>query len=160
MNGTTARFDTRNTRGLFAAVSKYLGEFPGDLICARQIWYEELGGYGTATDEDVAAIEAAVREYGGWTPAGSVRYEKFGAQNSFKKAKPQEKTVRKENKLMVQHLFKLNGLYKTPDGKTLKAVTSDVFNIRCFEFVNGGLTGKMIKFLPESDFAKSLVEAE
>ena len=62
------------------------------------------------------------------------------------------------NKLMVQHLFKKDGLYKAPDGKVLKVVASEVWNLRCFEIVNGKMTGPMIKIHPESDLAKSLVE--
>ena len=63
------------------------------------------------------------------------------------------------NTMMVQHLFKKEGLYKTPDGKTLKVITSEVWNLRCFEIVDGKMTGPMIKIHPESDLAKSLVEA-
>ncbi len=62
------------------------------------------------------------------------------------------------NTLMVQHMFKLNGLYKTPDGKILKVVCSEVYNLRCFEVVNGNLVGPMIKIHPTSELAKSLVE--
>lgn len=64
------------------------------------------------------------------------------------------------NKLMVQHKFKLGGLYKTPDGKILKIVCSEVWNLRCFEVVDGHMVGRMIKIHPESDLAKSLVEVE
>ncbi|MDR0916234.1 MAG: hypothetical protein LBN02_03495 [Oscillospiraceae bacterium] len=71
--------------GLRAAVAKYLDEFPGDLICARAIWYEGLGGEGAASPETVDAIESAIDIYPGWTGVGNVRYEKFGAQNSWKK---------------------------------------------------------------------------
>ena len=63
------------------------------------------------------------------------------------------------NKMLVQHKFKKDGFYKTPDGKTLKVVVSEVWNLRCFEVVNGSLTGPMLKIHPESDLAKSLVEA-
>jgi hypothetical protein len=55
-------------------------------------------------------------------------------------------------------MFKLNGLYKTPDGKILKVVCAEVYNLRCFEVVNGNLVGGMIKIHPTSDLAKSLVE--
>ena len=61
-------------------------------------------------------------------------------------------------KMMVQHLFKKDGLYKTPDGKVLKIIVSEVWNLRCFEVVDGSLVGPMIKIHPESDLAKSLVE--
>ncbi|HHT17515.1 MAG TPA: hypothetical protein GXZ77_07405 [Papillibacter sp.] len=64
------------------------------------------------------------------------------------------------NNMMVQHLFKLNGLYKTPEGKILKIVCSEVWNLRCFEIVDGNMVGPMIKIHPTSDLAKSLVEIE
>ena len=62
------------------------------------------------------------------------------------------------NKLMVQHMFKKEGLYKEPDGTVLKIVTSEVWNLRCFQIVEGKMTGPMIKIHPESDRAKALVE--
>jgi hypothetical protein len=61
---------------------------------------------------------------------------------------------------MVQHMFKLNGLYRTPEGKVLKIVLSEVYNLRCFEVVDGNLTGPLIKIHPESARAKSLVEVQ
>lgn len=62
------------------------------------------------------------------------------------------------NNIMVQHLFKLNSLYRAPDGRVFKVVVSEVYNLRCFEIVNGNLVGGMLKIHPTSDFAKSLVE--
>jgi hypothetical protein len=62
------------------------------------------------------------------------------------------------NKLMVQHLFKRDGFYKEPDGTVLKIITSEVWNVRCFEFKDGKLIGPLIKIHPESDRAKALVE--
>ena len=62
------------------------------------------------------------------------------------------------NTMMIQHMFKLNGLYKTPDGKLLKVVNTEVYNLRCFEIVDGHMTGPMLKIHPTSDLAKSLVE--
>jgi len=61
-------------------------------------------------------------------------------------------------RIMVQHMFKLNGLYKAPDGRIFKIVLSEVYNLRCFEYVDGNLVGPMVKIHPTSDFAKSLVE--
>ena len=61
------------------------------------------------------------------------------------------------NKIMIQHMFKKEGLYKEPDGKVLKVVVSEVWNLRCFEIVNGKIVGPMIKIHPESDRAKALV---
>ena len=70
---------------LNAAVKAWLDDFPGELICARQLWYEGLGGQGPAKPEQVAAIEAAIAAVSGWKNVGDVRYEKFGQQNSFKR---------------------------------------------------------------------------
>ncbi len=64
------------------------------------------------------------------------------------------------NTMMVQHMFKVGGLYKTPDGKVLKIVLSEVYNLRCFEVVDGNLVGGMIKIHPASELAKSLVAVE
>ena len=64
------------------------------------------------------------------------------------------------NKMLVQHMFKKDGFYKTPDGRTLKVVVSEVWNLRCFEIVDGKMTGPMLKIHPESDLAKSLVEVK
>ena len=62
------------------------------------------------------------------------------------------------NKVMIQHLFKKDTLYKEPDGTVLKIVVSEVWNLRCFEISSGKMTGPMIKIHPESDRAKALVE--
>jgi hypothetical protein len=70
-----------------AAAGRYLAEFPGDVICARQIWYEGLGGRGTADPEMVAEIETALDAEPGWKNIGETRYEKFGAQNTWKRVK-------------------------------------------------------------------------
>jgi hypothetical protein len=75
-----------------AAVGRYLAEFPGDIICARQIWYEGLNGHGAANPETVAEIEAALDSSPGWKNVGDARYEKFGAQNTWKRVKPWKQT--------------------------------------------------------------------
>ncbi len=62
------------------------------------------------------------------------------------------------NNMMVQHMYKLGGLYKTPDGKVYKVVCCEVYNLRCFEIVDGNMTGGMVKIHPDSELAKSLVE--
>ena len=63
------------------------------------------------------------------------------------------------NKILVQHKFKKDGLYKEPNGTILKVVVSEVWNIRCFEIKGGNMVGPMIKIHPESERAKSLVPA-
>jgi hypothetical protein len=70
--------------------------------------------------------------------------------NKIKSSKPKQ--------IMVQHLFKIQGNYKAPDGRVFRVVLSEVYNLRCFEVVNGNLVGPMVKIHPKSDFAKSLVE--
>ncbi|MGI5971031.1 MAG: hypothetical protein ACOX7P_04825 [Oscillospiraceae bacterium] len=148
---------------LKSAMVKYLDEFPGDTICARQIWYEGLGGHGVPSPADMEAMHAVLDSLDGWKSAGDLRYEKFGVQYSYKRKKEnafvnKSASGGKPNRIMVQHMFKLNGLYRAPDGRVLKVVVSEVFNIRCFEVVDGKMVGSMIKFHPESEFAKSLVE--
>jgi len=62
------------------------------------------------------------------------------------------------NNMMVQHMYKLGSLYKTPDGKVYKVVCSEVYNLRCFQIVDGNMVGGMVKIHPTSELAKSLVE--
>jgi len=82
-----AKIDVSDPKALKAAVGKYMSEFPGDLICALQLWYEGLGGQGVPTPAAMAAIEAEVGAAPGWTDAGNVRFEKFGVQKSYKLVK-------------------------------------------------------------------------
>ena len=79
------RIDVSDPKALKAAVEKYLAEFPGDLICALQLWYEGLGGQGVPDASAMAAIQDAIVNAPGWTDVGSVRYEKYGAQRSYKR---------------------------------------------------------------------------
>jgi hypothetical protein len=82
-----SKVSTSNAEGLKAAMTKWLNEFPGELICARQIWYEGLDGHGVPNPADMDAMEAVLNSLGDWKNVGSVRYEKFGAQNSYKRNK-------------------------------------------------------------------------
>ena len=66
-------------------VAKYLDAYPGDMICALQVWYEGLGGQGVPDLERMAQINAALSNAPGWRGAGDVRYEKFGIQRSYKR---------------------------------------------------------------------------
>jgi hypothetical protein len=81
------RILTGNSADLKAAMTKWLGEFPGELICARQIWYEGLGGCGVPNPADMNAMEAVLSSLGDWKNIGNTRYEKFGTQNSWKRSK-------------------------------------------------------------------------
>jgi hypothetical protein len=159
-----SKISTSNTGELLLAMRKYLDEFPGDTICVLQIWYEGLGGCGVPTPADMEAMTAVLNTLEDWKPIGNVRYEKFGVQNSFKRVKAFDKSKfmgggeEHSDKIMVQHLFKVGGLYRAPDDRVFKIVLSEVYNLRCFEVKDGNLVGKMIKIHPTSDFAKSLVE--
>ena len=82
-----ARVDVLDPKALKAAVDKYFAEFPGDLICALQLWYEGLGGQGVPNSAEIPAIEAAIANTPGWADAGGVRYEKYGVQKSYKRAR-------------------------------------------------------------------------
>ena len=62
------------------------------------------------------------------------------------------------NTTMIQHKFKRDGFYKASNGKTYKIITSEVWNLRCFEIIDGKMTGPMVKIHPDSDLAKSLKE--
>jgi hypothetical protein len=148
--------DTKRAGKLSSAITRWLKDFPGEMTCALQIWYEGLGGMGTPNPAEIAAIEEVMAGAKGWEPAGNVRYEKMGQQPSFKR-KPTNKAKRSEL-IMVQHMFKVNSLYRSPDGRVFKVVLSEVYNLRCFEVANGNLVGGMIKIHPTSDFAKSLIE--
>ena len=72
---------------LKAAIDKYFGVFPGDLICALQVWYEGLGGQGVPNAVEMTAIQNAISALPGWKDVGDVRYEKFGVQKSYKLVK-------------------------------------------------------------------------
>ena len=80
-----AKIDVADSKALQTAVKKYLGAFPGDLICALQLWYEGLGGMGVPDACAMAGIQDAIAQTPGWTDAGQVRYEKFGVQQSYKR---------------------------------------------------------------------------
>jgi len=80
-----ARIDVSDPKALKAATEGYLGAFPGDLICALQLWYEGLGGQGVPNAAQMTAIQDAIAAVPGWGDAGNLRYEKFGVQKSYKR---------------------------------------------------------------------------
>jgi len=79
------KIDVSDPKALGAAVDKYLGDFPGNLICALQIWYEGLGGQGTPKTAEMAAMQDVLEKAAGWTDVGDARYEKYGIQKSYKR---------------------------------------------------------------------------
>ena len=81
-----AKIDISDQEALRAAVDGYLGAFPGELICGLQLWYEGLGGQGVPTPGEMSAIEGAIAAAPGWKDVGKVRYEKYGGQQSYKRA--------------------------------------------------------------------------
>ena len=81
-----AKYDVSDSKALRAATDRYLGDFPGNLICALQLWYEGLGGQGVPTPAETAVLEAALGATAGWKDAGGVRFEKYGVQQSYKRS--------------------------------------------------------------------------
>ncbi|MDR0818808.1 MAG: hypothetical protein LBN43_04465 [Oscillospiraceae bacterium] len=155
------RFDTGNTVGLETVVLQWLKKFPADIICPIQIWYEALGGYGAPLSEDLAAISAILDKHSDWKSTGETRYEKYGSQPTWVKPSGQvQPEAATDGKYAVQHFFKVNSVYATPEGKKYKVVLSEVYNLRCFEVDDkGNMTGKMVKIHPTSELAKSLKAA-
>ncbi len=143
---------TYSTNTMPEDVKTFLDQFPGDTICPLQVWYEGLGAYGVPSSEDMAALTATMNALPEWRPIGTVRYEKYGNQQSYYR-----KNTTYDPR-MVQHCFKPGKLYKEPDGTILKVAVSEVYNLRCFEIQDGHMVGKMIKIHPQSDRAKALVE--
>lgn len=139
------------------AVVRYLNEYAGDCICARQIWYECMEGYGKPTQYQLEIIQEIIEPLPDWCLAGDIRYEKYGVERSYKKTvvkQPQSAS----SHVMSQHVCKVNQHYQTPDGRILKIALAEVYNIRCFEIKDGHMVGPMIKIHPQSDLAKSLIE--
>ena len=152
-----SRIDVSDPKALKAAVEKYLSEFQGGLICVLQLWYQGLGGQGVPNPPAMAAIQNAMANTQGWEDVGDVRDERFGVQKTFKRTTPLEKAYG-DKKIMIQHLFKKEGVYKEPDGTVLRVAVAEAWNLRCFEIKDGKQIGPMIKIHPESDRAKALVE--
>ena len=153
-----AKIDVSDPKAIKAAVEKYLSEFQGELIFALQIWYQGLDGQGVPNPPVLAAIQNAIASTPGWDDKGDVRDERFGVQRTFKRATPLAKAYG-DKKIMIQHLFKKEGIYKEPNGTVLRVAVAEAWNLRCFEIKDGKQVGPMIKIHPESDRAKALVEA-
>ena len=150
--------DPIDPKTLAERVEVWLEEYPGELICARQLWYEGLEGEGVPEPSLVVALEDLIAALPEWKSVGEVRYEKYGMQYSFKREQSAARRKAAEEPLMTQHLFKVNGRYQTPEGKVYQVVLSEVYNLRCFEIKDGHMTGPMVKIHPLSDLAKSLKE--
>jgi hypothetical protein len=152
------RFDTTDTAALESQVASYLNELPGETASLYQIWYEQLGGYGVPTPEDLVRIEAAVDKLGNWTSIGKTPDEKYGPVPKWRRDTGIGSTYDADGHIRVQHKFKVGGIYKTPDGTQYKISLAEVYNLRGFEIRDGQLVGPMIKIGPESELADSLVE--
>jgi hypothetical protein len=144
--------DVENLTFFQETMKRYLDDYPSDVICPLQAWYE-LGGCGTPGGAEMEAMKAVLDSLEDWENIGEIRYEKFGKQPSYRQRRFAG------NEAMVQHRFKLNGLYRGPDGKLLKVVLSEVYNLRCFEIADGNMVGPMIKIHPASDYADRMMEA-
>jgi len=82
-----AKIDVSDPKALKAAVEKYLGEFPGDIVFALLLWYQGLGGQGVPNADEMTAIQDAIAGTPGWADAGRMRDERFGVQLSYKRVK-------------------------------------------------------------------------
>ena len=80
-----AKIDVSDQKALKAAVEKYLGELPNNLICALQLWYQGLDGQGVPDAADMAAIQDAIAGTPGWSDVGNVRDERYGVQKSYRR---------------------------------------------------------------------------
>ena len=80
-----AKIDVSDPKALKAAVEKYLGEFPGDIVFALLLWYQGLGGQGVPNAAEMTAIQDAILSTPGWADAGRMRDERFGVQLSYKR---------------------------------------------------------------------------
>jgi hypothetical protein len=155
------RFDTTNKVGLETAVLRWLKDYPADLTCPVQVWYEALGGFGAPTKNDEAAIAAVLDKQPEWKSTGATRYEKYGQQATWTKTAGQSQPkAASAGRFAVQHLFKVGGVYKAPDGKRYKVVLSEVYNLRCFELdKKDNMIGPMVKIDPVGKLAKTLKPA-
>ena len=77
------KISTDNTGEFSTAVKRWLDTFPGDTICAFQIWYEGLEGCGVPDEPVVESINGILSSMENWKPLGSVRDERYGVQYSF-----------------------------------------------------------------------------
>jgi hypothetical protein len=75
------------TAKLQTAMKRYLDAYPGDLMCALQVWYEGLEGCGVPNPAEMDEMNAFLGGLSGWKAVGNVRYEKFGSQYSFERVK-------------------------------------------------------------------------
>lgn len=135
----------------------YIKGYRGDMLCARQVWYEALEGCGIPDDEDISFISRVLESTDGWTDVGVQRYEKFGRQPSYSRKIIPEDCFDDGGHIRVQHMFKVGSMYQVPDGKVYKIVLCEVYNLRGFEIERGKLVGSMIRIDPTSELAKSLV---
>jgi hypothetical protein len=125
------------------------------------VWYEALGGFGAPTKDDETAISAVLNKQAAWKSTNATRYEKYGSQPTWtkKSGQSQPKAADAEH-FAVQHLFKVGGVYKAPDGKRYKVVLSEVYNLRCFELdKKDNMIGPMVKIHPTGKLAKTLIAA-
>ena len=81
------KIDVSDPKALKAAVDKFLSEFPGELICALQLWYQGLDGQGVPNAAEMTVIQDAIAGTPGWSDVGNVRDERYGVQKSYKRAK-------------------------------------------------------------------------
>ena len=67
-------------------VEAYLAGYAGEQVCALQVWYEGLQGHGLMQAGEAEELAQLVAGTAGWSDAGAQRYEKYGSQQSWKRA--------------------------------------------------------------------------
>lgn len=84
-DSTMPKISTANTGELSTSVKRWLDAYPGDTVCAFQIWYEGMEGCGVPPQTVVETIEGILNGMENWKPLGKVRNERYGKQYSFRK---------------------------------------------------------------------------
>ncbi len=79
------KISTTNTGELSTTVKRWLEKFPGDTVCAFQIWYEGLDGCGVPSKSVQETINGILSGMETWKPLGNVRDERYGVQYSFRR---------------------------------------------------------------------------
>ena len=79
------KISTANTGEISTAVKRWLDTYPGDTICALQVWYQGLEGCGVPSRTVVETITGILDGMDNWKPLGDVRDERYGVQYSFRR---------------------------------------------------------------------------
>ena len=152
--------ETLTTEEIAKRACDYVKECPSEITCAFRVWYEGFEGYGMPTRDIVIAIEQGIADSGCWTNVGIRRFEKYGLVNAYTNDNYAQSAKDKDGNPMILHQFKAGAKYQGPDGKIWWIPVVEVFDMRAFEWKDGGYTGTMTEINPNSDYAKAMVEVK